>query len=191
MVKRDLLEFVKAAVRRPLEVSTVFPTSRALADRLLSYLGERELDRVVELGPGTGAITKYLAPFLPHPERYVGLEINPNMVRFLQESFPQLRFETASGERIAEIAGVGSVDAVVSSLPWTLIPVELQERMLIEIVRSLKPGGVFLTYVCLNATWYPKAQAFHRFLRQHFSSVRKSPVEWRNIPPAFVYICET
>ncbi len=184
---RELVEFVKAAIRNPIEVSTVFPTSRSLATTLLNMGSIESAGRVVELGAGTGAITKYLAPRLQDKDAYFGIELDPNMVAFLKTEFPELHFETGLAENIPQWVAAGSVDLVVSSLPWTVFNDETQERTIQAIHKSLKPGGSFVTYVCANALWYPQAKALLRRLHTTFASVERSELEWRNIPPAYVF----
>lgn len=185
-LRSDVVEFVKAAIQKPLEVSTIFPTSPALAQRLITDIPSSD-GWVVELGPGTGAITRFLAPKLRDPKRYLGLEINEDMVQFLRRTFPQLHFEQSSADQIAELTGGQLVSAAVSSLPWTLFSRELQETTLRSIHAALSPNGVFVTYVCVNASVSPRARSFLKLLKSLFPEVERSPIEWRNIPPAFVY----
>lgn len=184
---RETIEFVKAALRRPLEVSTVFPTSRALAETLLSFADLENSRRVVELGAGTGAITRHILPRLGHPTSYLGIELDLPMVDFLKSEFPQLRFASGPAEDLGQWVQPRSVDVIVSSLPWTVFSNDTQERTVTAILQALKPGGMFLTYLCANAIWYPQARSFIQRLEQEFSSCRKSHLEWRNIPPAYVF----
>lgn len=184
---RDTIEFVKAAIRRPLEVSTVFPTSRSLAETLLSFANLSQAETVVELGPGTGAITRHLAPRLIRPQSYLGIEIDEPMVNYLRQEYPDLRFEAGPAEILARVQSADSVDVVVSSLPWTIFSDEVQERTIAAIHQSLKPGGMFVTYICANALWYPQAKAFIGRLKDTFKDVQRSDLEWRNIPPAYVF----
>ena len=182
----NMIEFIKAAVRNPLEVSTIFPTSKALAETLLSHADLAGAQRVVELGAGTGAITKHVLPKLAARDRYLGVELDPRMVDFLRKEFPSTRFEAGPAENLPTWLEKGTADVVVSSLPWTVFSDETQEKTIAAILYALKPGGVFVTYVCVNALLYPKAKAFMNRLEAGFASVHRSRVEWRNIPPAFV-----
>ena len=184
---RDKIEFVKAALRRPLEVSTVFPTSRPLAEKLLSFADLKNADHVVELGSGTGAITQHLEPRLKPRASFLGIEIDEPMVKYLREKFPKLRFEAGPADMLSQLVPASSVDAVVSSLPWTIFPDEVQSSTINAISHALKPSGVFVTYICANALWYPQARAFTRKLETTFRDVHRSDLEWRNIPPAFVF----
>jgi phosphatidylethanolamine/phosphatidyl-N-methylethanolamine N-methyltransferase len=186
-LSRDQIEFIKAAIRNPLEVSTVFPTSRALAENLLAQADIRKANSVVELGAGTGAITQFLAPKLENPSRYLGVELDPKMTTFMRERFPKMRFETGLAEQLPEWVGPASVDVIVSSLPWSIFSDETQKKTLEAIRSSLRPGGVFTTYVCVNAMLYPQARAFIARLKSEFKTVEKSALEWRNIPPAYVF----
>ena len=188
-MRPDWIEFIRAAMKRPLEVATVFPTSKPLAERLLDLADVESGGLIAEIGVGTGAITQYLAPRLKDPKRYLGVELNSDMVHYMRRTYPELRFEEAPAETLPQLTAPGTVSAVVSSLPWTVFSPELQKRTLSGIHMALKDGGHFVTYVCLNAAWYPMASHFHGLLNGMFSSVEKSPVEWRNIPPAFVFSC--
>lgn len=185
---RDTIEFVKAALRRPLDVSTIFPTSRALAETMLDLADVPRSESVVELGAGTGAITKHLETRLARPASYVGVELDPKMVDFLRTEFPRLRFESGLAESIGEWVPEGSVDTIISSLPWTMFSPEVQARTIAAITKALKPnGGRFLTYVCANAMLYPQAKTLIKLMRENFRDVHRSDLEWRNIPPAFVF----
>lgn len=187
MMANDLIEFIKAALRNPLEVSTIFPTSRALAETLLAHGDVKPAQRIVELGAGTGAITRHLLPKLAKKEAYLGIELDPKMVNFLRTTYPSARFETGLAENLPQWVQPASADIVVSSLPWTMFSDETQEKTITAILQALKPGGVFLTYVCSNAILYPGARKFIGRLRKGFSEVYRAPIEWRNIPPAFVF----
>ncbi|MCM2281633.1 MAG: methyltransferase domain-containing protein [Bdellovibrionaceae bacterium] len=188
-MRQDLLEFVKAAIRNPMEVASVFPTSRALAERMLNLVDLERPGKVAEVGVGTGAITKYIAPRLKDSKRYIGVELNSDMVHYMRQTFPELHFEEAPAESLAQLTGGERVTTVVSSLPWTVFSPELQKRTLTGIHDALAENGRFVTYVCLNAAWYPQAQHFGGLLNGMFRSVTKSPIEWKNVPPAFVYLC--
>jgi phosphatidylethanolamine/phosphatidyl-N-methylethanolamine N-methyltransferase len=183
----NILEFIKAAVRNPLVVSTVFPTSKSLAENLIEHGNIARAEKVVELGAGTGAITKYLLPRLASRDRYLGVELDPRMVDFLRKEFAEgVRFEAGPAENLPEWLQPESVDVVVSSLPWTIFSDQTQDKTIAAILQALKPGGTFVTYICVNALLYPQAKGFIRRLETGFASVERSALEWRNIPPAYV-----
>ena len=161
------IEFIKAALKNPLNAKLI-----------------------LELGPGAGAVTEPLLRKINDDCKYVGIELNTHLVNYLNKNYPDRDFLEGSAEMATDVAAkYGPIDAVVSSLPWTIFPGEVQEKIINSVYSSLKEGGVFVTYVCLNASVYPAAKNLKRLLDDNFNSVKKSPVEWRNIPPAFVYTC--
>ncbi len=188
-MRQDIFEFIKAALKKPLEVTTVFPTSQALAERLIDLVDLKLGGPIAEVGCGTGAITKFILPHLKDPKLYTGIELSCDMVDYLKANFPELRFEQGPAEMLPEVTGPSTQKAVISSLPWSMFPTDLQKRTLSGIYSALSENGLFVTYVCLNAAWLPQAHHFSGLVSGMFASVDKSPVEWRNIPPAFVYVC--
>lgn len=189
-MQNEIIEFVKAAIKNPRDVSTVFPTSRWLAQRLLDEVPIEPNSFIVEVGAGTGAITQHLLRRLHKPgEQYLGVELNQQMVNYLRTYFPSLKFEIGPAQNLGVWLKDKKADAVVSSLPWTVFNESVQTETLQAIHDSLKPGGVFVTYMCLNSSWYPQAKRFKEKVHSMFTSVDKTPVEWRNIPPAFVFRC--
>ncbi len=112
---------------------------------------------VLEIGPGTGTNLAYFAPDV----RWLGIEPNPYMERYLQREAARLGrgIEVRGGtvERLDLMDA--SVDAVVSTL--VLCSVRDQARALAEVRRVLKPGGrfVFLEHVAApRGTWLRRAQ---------------------------------
>jgi phospholipid N-methyltransferase len=186
------LEFIKAAIKNPLQISTVFQTSRWLRNRMLEHVDFKTAKHIIELGPGAGAITEGIAQRLQPNTRFTAFELNVELVEYLRKCYPtNMEFVVGSAELAKQYADTkGPADAVVSSLPWSLFPADLQERIVDAIYSALKPGGVFTTYVCVNAYFYPASQNLRYLLHRKFKKVTKTPVEWRNIPPAFVYVCE-
>lgn len=189
-MQNEVIEFVKAAIKNPLDVSTVFPTSRWLAARLLDEVLITNDSFIVEVGAGTGAITQHLLRRLSKPsEQYLGVELNQQMVNYLRTYFPNMKFEQGPAQNLSVWLGEKKADGIVSSLPWTVFSEAVQRETLSAVYDSLKPGGVFVTYMCLNSSWYPQAKRFKEKINSMFRSVDKTPVEWRNIPPAFVLRC--
>ena len=57
------------------------------------------------------------------------------------------------------------------------------------LAHALVPGGIFVTFGYLQSLILPGAWVLPHGLRRHFAEVGRSPVVWRNVPPAFAYIC--
>lgn len=100
---------------------------------------------VLEVGPGTGVNLAYL----PEGVYWVGLEPNPYLHPHLERALRRrgLPGEVLLGQAEAIPLPEGSVEAVVATL--VLCSVADPRRVLVEVLRVLKPGGrfVFLEHV--------------------------------------------
>ena len=190
-IPKSYVEFFKAALKNPLQISTIFQTSPWLSDKMLSYVPFSEATHIIELGAGAGAITERVAKRLQPNCQFTAFELSYTLVEFLKNSYPPpMEFVVGSAELSRDYARKkGLADAVISSLPWTVFSEDLQEKILDSVVDSLKPNGLFLTYTCVNATIYPAAKTLEKLLSQKFSTFEKSEIVWKNIPPAYVNIC--
>jgi phosphatidylethanolamine/phosphatidyl-N-methylethanolamine N-methyltransferase len=147
---------------------------------------------IVEFGPGTGAFTRQIAARLAPGGRFLGIELNQTFVRELAAEFPRLTFvqgSVANLDQILVAQGIGDIDAIVCGLPWATLPISLQDTVFAAIDRALVPGGAFVTFGYLQSLVLPGAWALRRRLGRNFAEVSHSSVVWRNIPPAFAYIC--
>jgi SAM-dependent methyltransferase len=130
-----ILENLMAA----LELRAADPQLRAMLD---AYLGDAALPRgarVLEVGCGTGAVTRRIASW-PGVAAAVGVDPSPVFVaraRELARGVPNLTFDTAEGRSLP--FAPASFDAVV--FHTTLCHVPEPEALLGEAARVLRPGG--------------------------------------------------
>ncbi len=187
---KDYIRFFFQAASRPLKIGAIAPSSRHLAERMLEKLDPSSSKLVVEVGPGTGAITRVVLERLKDKSQYVGLDINQIFIEGLRERFPNVRFIHDSVENLEEYLPQGALaDYVVCSLPWTVLPPKIQAELLHKIHERLKPGGWFCTYSYLLSANTPPAVRFRELLEKSFGQVNKSQPVWINFPPAMVYQC--
>jgi phospholipid N-methyltransferase len=185
-------QFLGQFGRAPFSVGAIAPSSRALAEAMIAPIDFASAPTLVELGPGTGSFTAAIVERLLPGAHYLGVEISSVFHKTLQRRFPGLRFVNQSAEDLAKIvdhAGVGPVDAIVCGLPWASLRAELQGGVFAAIDAVLRPGGVFVTFAYLQGMLFPAAWVLRRRLRREFASVETTPIVWRNLPPAFAYVC--
>jgi phospholipid N-methyltransferase len=178
-------------------VGAVAPSSRYLTRAMVDPLPLRRAQVVVELGCGTGAVTRALLNEMPRHSVLLAFEINSRFSRYLQEkiSDPRLVVITTSAENVREEVhrrGFQHVDAVASSLALTLMSDQLKHDILSESGGVLHSNGVFTQYLYLHGIQWqggkPGIFAGARLLHQYFRDVDQTIV-WPNLPPAFVYAC--
>jgi len=186
------LQFLGAFLRRPAEVGALLPSSPALARALLHDCHLKTAKMVVELGPGTGVVTRLILQRIGRRTDFLALELDHGHTRALKRRFPGIAVYNDSAETIRthlKRHGRQTADYIVSGLPWTTIRSRLREDIMREVLAALAPGGVFTTFAYVHGLWLPAARRFRTWLRRHFAEVRVGEVIWRNVPPALVYHC--
>ncbi|NMH96059.1 class I SAM-dependent methyltransferase [Pseudonocardia acidicola] len=179
-------------MRRPAQVGAVAPSSARLAAVLASVVPREGCPVVVELGPGTGAVSSVIAQRLPAGSRHIAVELDPAMADYLRYSRPGLEVINGDACELAALLaerGVPRVDAVISGLPWALFGRETQASILAQVTDVIGTAGAFTTFAYLHGMPLSTARRFRRTLRETFDEVLVSHTVWRNLPPAFGYIC--
>jgi phosphatidylethanolamine/phosphatidyl-N-methylethanolamine N-methyltransferase len=104
---------------------------------------------VVELGPGTGRVTRALLEAGVEPSRLVAIERDASFCKLLRERFPAVRIVSGKAralEALLQQVGVGPVKAVVSSLPLLTMTCEHRSAVLSQIAAVIGAEGVLVQY---------------------------------------------
>ncbi|MBB5154773.1 class I SAM-dependent methyltransferase [Saccharopolyspora phatthalungensis] len=189
---REYWTFMNSAARQPSTVGAVLPTSRYVAAAVATVVPSYGAPTVLELGPGTGALSGPIQRRLAEGARHLAVEIDPKMVHYLRCAKPWL--EVIEGDathlrKLLDEAGVDQVDAVISSIPWTLLPPDKQRELLLQAASVMAPNGVFTTVTYLTTLWRQPTRAFITALQDTFDEVLPRTAIWRNVPPARIYAC--
>jgi phosphatidylethanolamine/phosphatidyl-N-methylethanolamine N-methyltransferase len=184
---RDFFLFLGKFFRHGTAIASLAPSSRWLSRTTVGNVDWDRASVLVELGAGTGPITRVLADKARPDCRVIVLERDPDFARILHERFQHLpNFDVIEGDvrNLASLLGergIGQVDHVISGLPVPSFPKDLQ-RDLFRVVRQvLAPGGTFNQIT--EMPW-----VYWRFYRKFFDDVR-FVFEPRNFPPAGAYFC--
>jgi ubiquinone/menaquinone biosynthesis C-methylase UbiE len=117
-----------------------------LGGRSRVYAGLAELagaapgDQVVDLGCGSGALTRPLGALVGPTGSVLGIDPSPEMVEFCRAAaMPHCRFEVMGAEALA--LDSASVDLVGSALAVHHVPVESRAAVFDEAFRVVRPGG--------------------------------------------------
>lgn len=192
---RRLAALAAAGIRDPIAVGTFAPSSQALANRLASVVptvDHHESPVVVELGAGTGEITPAIMRRAGEKARVIAIESDPRLAGILDRR--QLGAEVIAADaillpRLLAERGIERVDAVVSAIPFTLMPTDGQRAMLDAVHSSVRGDGVFTTVAYAAGLQLPGAVRFRRELIRRFDEVLPTRTIWRNFLPAMTYVC--
>jgi phosphatidylethanolamine/phosphatidyl-N-methylethanolamine N-methyltransferase len=180
--------FLKRWLRRPFTVGAVVPSGRVLADAMaratLSSLEGRP-GYVVELGAGTGEVTRALLANGVAAERLALIERDPELVSFLRRHFAQTRIVEGDAARLPRLLAdqhLMPVAAVVSSLPLLSLPANVVHDIVAGVFEALPRGAAMVQF-----TYGPKPPV-PRPLRDRLQlSGAPGKRIWRNVPPARVW----
>jgi phospholipid N-methyltransferase len=186
-------KFFKNFLKKPSEVGAILPSSRKLAEMMVSDIGLQNAEAVAELGPGTGVFTDVILEKVNPKTVFFTIERNKDIYDHFIENYPDVKCYNQCASEILDIMKLEKVDklnAVISGLPWAAFPSEAQHSILNAVVKALDDGGKFVTFAYLQGFLLPAAHRFKKLLKSKFSDVQLSKVVWQNAPPAFVYRCK-
>ena len=185
-------EFFRECFSNPRGIGAIAPSSFLLAKEMVSNIGISSASVIVEYGPGTGAFTSEILTRINPDACFFAVENNPKMALAFRRRFPHVLLFEDSVENVSNILrrlGESRVDCIISGLPWASFDFHVQDRLLETTVSVLREGGRFATFAYLHGLLLPAGGRFRRKFKDYFSQVTRSPVVWRNLPPAFVYRC--
>jgi phosphatidylethanolamine/phosphatidyl-N-methylethanolamine N-methyltransferase len=168
------------------QICSLFPSSPAVGRAMARAAARRPARHVVELGAGTGAVTRQLLGSGIGPADLTLIEIDPKFGSHLRRTFPELDVVIAQAQDIETLWRLRSgppVGAVVSTLPIRLLRVNDMLSIMRASLGVLKPGGIVvqLTYrpssplpECIHSTLGVTAE-WHRLI-------------WLNLPPAYIWL---
>jgi phosphatidylethanolamine/phosphatidyl-N-methylethanolamine N-methyltransferase len=181
----DTTLFLQEWFANPQRTGSLAPSSPQLAAAMAHWLPSNPESYVLELGPGTGAVTEMLIKRGLREDRLVAIERNPKMARLLREKFPRAQIIIGDAWNLDHLLRsrrepIESVGAVISSLPLLNFPHAEAEALTQKIRSVLEPHGNWVQYSYhLGKKQVRGAASF---------KLRASKIVWLNFPPARVSV---
>jgi phosphatidylethanolamine/phosphatidyl-N-methylethanolamine N-methyltransferase len=179
----DEVRFLRSWIEKPLHMGAVMPSGRVLARTMAQYVDIGSSGPVVELGPGTGAITSALIEHGVDQKRLVLVEYNPGFCALLRSRYPHARVVQGDAYTLRDsLRNVLSApaSAVVSGLPLVTKPMLTRLKLIREAFLALAPGAPFVQFTYSVAPPIPKSLPG--------VSTEASERIWMNLPPARVWV---
>ncbi len=179
-------EFLRAAVRAPGRVGAIVPSGPALA-ALMTRDASADTGPVLELGPGSGVLTRALLDRGVKPADLILVEYEPELAERLAQAFPQSRVLCADATALDGNAALApaSVGMVVSGLPLLNFDETQIEAILRGAFAALKDGAGFYQF-----TYGLRCPIAQPLLDKLGLRARRIGGTFRNLPPARVYRIE-
>ena len=185
----ESIEFLQAFLKNPAKVGSIAPSSPELAQAMLDGLKPSDNNIIIELGVGTGAITKFLQEILPDDRTYLGIELDPSLVKVLKKNLPGMNIVCGNAmemEAIHQGSGLGQVGYIVCCLPFVFLPSEVRDGVLAEVDKFMQQGCEFRTLQYAHGYYLPNAKKFRALMRKRYGREKRSPLVVKNVPPGYV-----
>jgi phosphatidylethanolamine/phosphatidyl-N-methylethanolamine N-methyltransferase len=178
----QLGQFLRCWVQNPTGIGALMPSGREL-----SRLVVRDIlpgSRVVELGPGTGTVTRAILEAGVEPGDLDIVEKEWQFIPTLRANYGGVRVHQVDAVHVARHLSHlgGTVDFVVSGLPLLLFSRSQRMRILRGAFTLLRDGGALHQF-----TYGARCPVDRRMLRKLGLNSQRIGVAVKNFPPAFVY----
>lgn len=179
----DEVRFIRSWIDKPLHMGAVMPSGKALARTMAQYVDPKGTGPVIELGPGTGAITTALVAHGIDQKRLVLVEFNPTFCALLRERYPQATVVQGDAYTLRDTLWdvlKEPASAVVSGLPLVTKPMLTRLKLIRDAFAALAPHAPFVQFTYSVAPPIPKSLPG--------VSTEASERIWMNLPPARVWV---
>ena len=175
------LLFLKRWAANPLQMGSIVPSSPTLCRNVARQMRRHPDQFVVELGAGTGVISRALLDAGLPPEKLYVVEIVPDMAAHLRNVLPGVNVIEGDARLLPTLLPEhvrSNIGTVVCGIPLVLLPVPEQRRF-IDAIEAVAPGVGFLHYSYCVTSPLP--------YRKHALGARRESWTPRNFPPASVW----
>jgi len=173
--------FFRRWLANPLQMGSVVPSSAALCARVVRHTRRSADEAVLELGAGTGVISRALLEGGVPTERLIVVEIVPEMAAHLRHALPGVEVVEGDARDLPQLLARrwhGRIGSVVCGIPLVLQPLAEQRRF-VAAIEAVAPGRGFLHYSYCATSPLP--------WRKHALTARREAWTPLNFPPASVW----
>jgi len=201
----DYRAFLTQFLRNYQTTGAVMPSGRQLASALCRHAGSGPPQKILEAGPGTGAVTGRLVEVMRKEDELWMVELNPSFAAHLRTAFVERPSFRDVAERCHLIEGSVQAlgkqtqfDLVVSGLPLNNFSPADVSAILEAYGHLLKPGGVlsFFQYILIRDAKTMMSFGLERSRLREVGRAINGALEkrefhrewvWPNVPPAWVH----
>lgn len=177
-----LMVFAKEVLQNPRSVGAACPSSRLLSRAVAKLVPVNKPGLVIDLGAGTGIMTKALLQQGFAPERLVAIERSAHLAAYLRQHFPQVRVIEGDALELCDLLGEDGqhINTLIGGLPFRSLPPRVVHGVVNQIEEILPRQGLYMQY-----TYDLSGRDPH--LSHHFKRV-SSKIVWSNLPPARISV---
>jgi len=177
--------FFRRWLANPLQMGSIIPSSPALCGKIAGLVRRAEDEVVVELGAGTGVISRALLAAGVPAHRLVVVEIVPDMAEHLRSVLPGVNVIQGDAFELARALPEkmhGKVGTAICGIPLVMLPLE-QQRRFVDAVEAVAPGRGFLLYTYCITSPLPYGKLNLTAKREAWTPLNFPPASvWRYTP---------
>ena len=174
--------FLLRALRNPRQLGAVAPSSRHLGALLAKHTAFDNDSPIVELGGGSGSLTRSLIKAGIDPARLYVIELDLELANYLKSALPHVNVIHGNATDLQHILPshvLGKVHRIVSGLPMINLPQHIRTQILESCFKIMAPEGAFLQY-----TYSPRSSIDTKFYQLN---KKRLGTVFFNLPPATVW----
>jgi len=176
--------FFKRFLKRPWQIASIVPSSKALVDRVASKIDFNGRRVIAEYGPGEGVHSREIARRMSADSHLLLFELDAAFSRDLQRQFagdPRVHVVHGDAARLPQELkrnGFAYCNYILSGIPFSILKIDKKRALLQKTYDALAPGGNFIIYQVTNE------------LKQHATLFECVESEYflQNIPPMFITV---
>jgi phosphatidylethanolamine/phosphatidyl-N-methylethanolamine N-methyltransferase len=151
---RNTSLFLRRWLANPLQMGSLVPSSPTLCKRIAALVERRDDEVVVELGAGTGVVSRAMLAAGVPAEKLVVVEIVRDMAEHLRAALPGVNVIQGDAFELARALPPrwhGKVGTAICGIPLVMLPLDRQ-RQFVDAVEAVAPGKGFLLYTyCITS----------------------------------------
>ncbi|GAA3918706.1 class I SAM-dependent methyltransferase [Litoribacillus peritrichatus] len=185
--------FIKSVLDDPKSIGTAFPASNNLASKMVENVELNRTDKVLEINPSTGNVSRQLLTKVASQEQYFGIEQDAGFTDLLKETMPFATFETGKADDYAQLItnkNWEKVDYVFSGRPINTQDDQATKHFLEAIAELSHQNTKFITFQYLHSYKFAKAEQFRWLAQEIFGPLVQTKLVLINFLPAFVFTWE-
>lgn len=178
----DEIVFLKGMISSPDTVGSIVPTSRTTARCMARQIDLTSELPVLELGPGTGVITRAILDAGIQPQNLYCVEYSDTFTKRLVGAFPNVNILNGDAFRLNDVLGDKKdqiFNTIITSMPLLNFPMENRISLIEDLLDRLPKGRPVILFSYSAAAPVPT----------NGQNFEVKSINWvlRNVPPARVW----
>ena len=178
------IQFIKESLKSLQEVGTVLPSSKSVVDKMVDPIKFDKDIIIVELGSGTGVITKEILSRMSKKSKLICFETNSSFYKDLKEKFKDniylINDSAENMEQHIEQLNIKKIDYIVSSVPLLTLPKQTTNKILLVSSKILDTNRKFIQL--------QYSKLLDKRLEKYFNKIDVNFTP-KNYLPSFIYTC--